>query len=236
MTDYIVFANGTRFSCPVRAKAPVYPYIEGGSVTNGRAWRKISVVATVAEVAEAFINNARYFHEWESGEKTMREDLSDFSVAGDIVDTRDGNIIVYMGKPTIGEIATNELNDIMTAPATGFSDTKLVDLESFIQEWHPGKWEAGIAVRYQEQVYRVLQAHDSTGNDTWNPVATPALFGLCHTKNPSKAKLWVQPLGTSGVYKLGECYKDEDGQVWRQVYDGDNVYDAAATPDRWERA
>ena len=30
--------------------------------------------------------------------------------------------------------------------------------------------------------------------------------------------------------------KDSSGKVWRQIYDGGNVYDAAAMPDRWEIA
>lgn len=122
----------------------------------------------------------------------------------------------------------------LRAAAATMTDTEIIDQEDFIPVWVPGPWAAGAPVQYEGQVYRVLQAHDSTGNASWSPDQVPALFGLCHTKNPAKAKPWVQPLGTSGAYKLGECYKDAQGRVWKQIYDGDNVYDAATVPDRWE--
>lgn len=122
----------------------------------------------------------------------------------------------------------------LRAEAHSLTDTELMDQDDFIPVWHPGAWGLGAPCQHEGQVYRVLQAHDSTGNDSWNPASVPALFGLCHTTNPAKARPWVPPSGTSGVYKLGECYRDERGCVWRQVYDGDNVYDAATVPDRWE--
>jgi hypothetical protein len=122
----------------------------------------------------------------------------------------------------------------LRAEAPSLTDTELMDQDDFIPVWKPGPWALGAPCQHNGQVYRVLQAHDSTGNESWNPAEVPALFGLCHTTNPAKARTWVPPLGTSGAYKLGECYEDERGCVWRQVYDGDNVYDAATVPDRWE--
>ena len=41
--------------------------------------------------------------------EVRQEDLSEYSVAGDIVDTRDGNVTVYMGKPTALELAQAQL-------------------------------------------------------------------------------------------------------------------------------
>lgn len=117
--------------------------------------------------------------------------------------------------------------------APGFTDTEVIDAELFIPTWREGPQVAGAPTQYEGQVYRTLQAHDSTGNPGWNPAVSPALFGICHTKDPAKAKPWAQPSGTSGMYYLDECYKDGN-TVWRQVYDGANVYDAVALPDRWE--
>lgn len=228
--DRIVFSDGTVFVCPRRAQAAIHTM----PTDDGRTWKKICVTASAQEVAEAFVSGVRYWHEWDTEESVIRDDLSAYSVAGDVVDTRDGNITVYMGKPPMGEVAQGELTEILEGDAAGFTDTKLVDLEPFIQLWKPGMWQVGKAVCYEGQVYRVLQSHDSTGNEGWTPAAVPALFGVCHTKNPAKAKPWVQPQGTSGVYTLGDCYLGDNGRVWRQIYDGDNVYDATATPDRWE--
>ena len=102
--------------------------------------------------------------------------------------------------------------------APNMTDAEITAAESYIPEWN----------------YRTLQTHDSSANPNWTPEATPALFGIMHTTDPAKAKAWVAPLGTSGIYSLGECYKDGSGKVWRQIYNGDNVYDAVAMPDRWE--
>lgn len=120
--------------------------------------------------------------------------------------------------------------------APNLTDTEIIERELFIPEWKEGAYIAGAVVRRSEldQDYRVLQDHDSTGNPTWTPENSPALFGVCHTTNPEKAKAWVEPLGTSGMYYLNECYRDENGVVWRQVYDGGNVYNAATLPERWE--
>ena len=115
------------------------------------------------------------------------------------------------------------------------SGTEIIDQELFVPDWKPANYQTvGAPVRYEGQVYKVLQAHDSTSNPDWTPDTQPALWSVCHTTDPAKAKPWAEPQGTSGMYQLGECYRADDGMVYRQIYDGGNVYDAAATPDRWE--
>ena len=113
MSERIVFGNGTTFNCPGQPQAPVHRYSG-----QDREWRKITVTATVEEVKAAFADGAAYSHEWDSqvtaedGSQTMEvvsQDLSAYSVAGDVVDTRDGNITVYMGKPTELELVQAQL-------------------------------------------------------------------------------------------------------------------------------
>lgn len=117
----------------------------------------------------------------------------------------------------------------------GMSGTEIINQEIFVPEWKPANYQTvGAPVRYGGQVYKVLQAHDSSQTPDWTPAATPALWSICHTTDPAKAKPWLEPQGTSGMYYKGECYRADDGIVYRQIYDGGNVYDAAATPDRWE--
>ena len=117
----------------------------------------------------------------------------------------------------------------------GMSGTEIIDQEIFVPEWKPANYQTvGAPVRYAGQVYKVLQAHDSTANPDWTPAATPALWSVCHTTDPAKAKPWAEPQGTSGMYQLGECYIADDGTIYRQIYDGDNVYNAEALPERWE--
>ena len=117
----------------------------------------------------------------------------------------------------------------------GMSGTEIIDQKIFIPEWKPADYQTvGAPVRYAGQVYKVLQAHDSTANPDWTPASQPALFSICHTTDPAKAKPWAEPQGTSGMYQLGDCYIADDGTIYRQIYDGDNVYNAEALPERWE--
>ena len=115
------------------------------------------------------------------------------------------------------------------------SGTEIIDQELFVPEWKPANYQTvGAPVKFDGQVYKVLQAHDSSQTPDWTPAATPALWSICHTTDPAKAKPWLEPQGTSGMYQLGECCRADGGIVYRQIYDGDNVYDAEAMPDRWE--
>lgn len=123
----------------------------------------------------------------------------------------------------------------LRAAAPGLTDTEVIDQELFIPHWKQGLQEKDAPLQYEGQVYRVLQAHDSTENPDWVPSTQPALFSICHTKNPLKAKPWKQPQGISGMYQLGDCYIDDNEIVWRQIFDGDNVYDAATLPERWKQ-
>ena len=117
----------------------------------------------------------------------------------------------------------------------GMSGTEIINQEIFVPEWKPANYQTvGAPVRYGGQVYKVLQAHDSSQTPDWTPAATPALWSICHTTDPAKAKPWLEPQGTSGMYQLGECYRADDGTIYRQIYDGDNVYNAEAMPDRWQ--
>lgn len=50
-----------------------------------------------------------------------------------------------------------------------------------------------------------------------------------------KSKVVIAPLGTSGMYMTGECYKDASGKVHRCLQDN-VVYDASALPSAWEDA
>lgn len=118
--------------------------------------------------------------------------------------------------------------------APELTDTEVIDQEVFIPTWKEGVHTIGDPLQYEGQIYRVLQTHDSTGNSTWNPIELPSLFSICHTKNPFKAKPWITPQGISGMYELGDCYIDDEGIIWRQIYNDSNVYDAATLPERWE--
>ena len=98
-------ADGTErtFDCPVQPAAPI------SNLTRGREWKSIAVIGTADEVKAAFVDGITYRQQWESEviaedgtqtTETQTRDLSDYCVAGDVVDTRDGNVTVYMGRKT----------------------------------------------------------------------------------------------------------------------------------------
>lgn len=91
------------FECPSQPAAPI------ANLNRGREWKAISVVGTADEVKAAFVDGITYRQQWESAiiaedgtqtTETQTRDLSDYCVAGDVVDTRDGNVTVYMGRKT----------------------------------------------------------------------------------------------------------------------------------------
>ena len=105
MQIIITKADGTErsFDCPVQPAAPI------SNLTRGREWKSIAVVGTADEVKAAFVDGITYRQQWESAiiaedgtqtTETQTRDLSDYCVAGDVVDTRDGNVTVYMGRKT----------------------------------------------------------------------------------------------------------------------------------------
>ena len=105
MQIIITNADGTErtFDCPVQPAAPI------SNLTRGREWKSIAVIGTADEVKAAFVDGITYRRQWESAiiaedgtqtTETQTRDLSDYCVAGDVVDTRDGNVTVYMGRKT----------------------------------------------------------------------------------------------------------------------------------------
>lgn len=129
MNYKIVFEDGTTFAQPITPKAPIRP------LNAARAWRQIAIIGTVAEAAASFVSGAKYWQEFETvialqnedgspkfdenGDvmtKTVvsRTDLSDWSIAGDIVDHRDGTCTAMMGRPTEVELLQAQIASMPT--------------------------------------------------------------------------------------------------------------------------
>ena len=72
--------------------------------------------------------------------------------------------------------------------------TEIIDEEekvpSFNQTKDYSNWMAGAPVSDDGQVWILLQPHNA-GHYEGRPSNLRALWGLCHTKNPEKAKSWV---------------------------------------------
>ena len=117
----IVFSDGKTFDTaayPVELEPPI---IAKKIAENGanQDYLRITLSATYADVLEYFVDNATYairqFDIGESGEEleTYTDfDWSEYSVAKDIVDHRDGRVTVYMAKPNEQEQVAEALKII----------------------------------------------------------------------------------------------------------------------------
>ena len=128
----------------------------------------------------------------------------------------------------------NALN--LRQAASGMDGTEVVAQEQDAPAFVPGKdysgWPVGAPITDDGQVWQLLQPYDSAAHPG-SPGELRALWGLCHTKDPERAKPWVAPHGTSGMYMTGECYRAADGTVYRCRSDN-TVHDAEALPSAWE--
>ena len=125
----------------------------------------------------------------------------------------------------------------LRARAPQMDGTGIIDEEEKIPAVDPKKdysaWSAGSPVADEGQVWVLLQPYNAS-HYVGRPATLRALWGLCHTKNPAKAKSWVEPYGTSGMYMEGECYREEDGTVYR-CKTNNVVYRATVMPEWWEK-
>lgn len=124
----------------------------------------------------------------------------------------------------------------LRSEAANLTGTEIIDREHSAPAFDPQRdysgFPAGSPVTDEGQVWLLIQPYNAALYEG-RPSTLRALWALAHTKNPAKAKPWVAPLGTSGMYMTGECYKDADGKVWRCINDN-TVHDAAALPSGWE--
>lgn len=120
--------------------------------------------------------------------------------------------------------------------AADMDGTAIIAEETKAPAFDPNKdysaWPVGAPVADEGQIWTLIQPHNAA-NYQGRPETLRALWGLVHTKDPTKAKPWVAPYGTSGMYMEGECYRAENGTVYRCRTDN-TVYDAVTYHDAWE--
>lgn len=113
--------------------------------------------------------------------------------------------------------------------------TGLIDEEEKIPAFDPKKdyssWVKGNPVTDEGQVWALITPHNASSYQG-RPSTLRALWSLMHTKNPDKAKPWVDAQGTSGMYMKDECYKDDE-HVYKALEDN-LVYDYSAKSSAWE--
>ena len=124
----------------------------------------------------------------------------------------------------------------LRARAAELDGTAVIAEEAKAPAWDSGKdyssWSVGAPVTDAGQVYKLIQPHNASHYPDTTPATLPALWSVCHTKDPNKAKPYMAPDGQSGMYMTDECCTDE-GHVWRSKVDN-NVWAPNGYPDGWE--
>lgn len=128
-----------------------------------------------------------------------------------------------------------------SANAGTVTETEIIDREVCVPDFDPKKdytnWKVNSPVSDEGQVWLLLQPHNASHYEG-RPSTLRALWGLAHTKNPERAKPYVAPLGTSGLYAKDECCTDPNYEDPTQVFIskvGNNAYSPSEYMQNWEK-
>lgn len=157
-------------------------------------------------------------------------DNSEYSLAGDITDHRDGTVSIKMGKPTetenakatvtalAGEPITYaravKLRPIIEQAAVSLSDGEAATVPELITAWaYPVAYAEGDRRSYGGKVYKCRQAHTSQAD--WTPDKTPALWAVIDAEHAGTQDDPI-PASRGMEYEYGKCYLDsEDGKTYK---------------------
>ena len=166
----------------------------------------------------------------ETKEVVNEYDNSEYSLAGDITDHRDGTVSIKMGKPTETENAKAtvtalagapvtyaravELRPIIEQAAVSLSDGEAATVPELITAWaYPVAYAEGDRRSYGGKVYKCRQAH--TSQTDWNPAATPALWVVIDVTHAGTQDDPI-PAARGMEYEYGKYYLDsEDGKTYK---------------------
>ena len=124
------------------------------------------------------------------------------------------------------------LRAMIEKAVASLNDTEALTAMELFPEWKPDTaYTADYRVRYQGQLYRVVQAHTSQAD--WTPDITPALY--TPVAEPGEIPVWKQPTGVQDAYMTGDKvhYPTKDDPVYESLLDY-NIYSPDAYPAGWK--
>lgn len=117
--------------------------------------------------------------------------------------------------------------------------TTAIDLEILVSPWtvpdpaKPIKFVVGDMRTKDNQVWKCIQAYTDVEHINVIPGETPSMWVPYHTKDPKKAKPFIQPTFAENSYFKDECCIF-NGVVHRSIMDTANAYSPEAYPAGWE--
>lgn len=157
-------------------------------------------------------------------------DMSEYSIAGQVVDYRNGTVSIKMGKPTETESAKATVTALAGEPVTyaravklrpiieqatvSLSDGEAASVPELITAWaYPVDYAKGDRRRYGGKVYKCRQGHTSQADRT--PDKTPALWAVIDAEHAGTQADPI-PAARGMEYTYGLYYLDsEDGKTYK---------------------
>ena len=127
----------------------------------------------------------------------------------------------------------HQLRALIEKASASLEDTDALDGKELFPAWASGvSYAVDDRIRYDDKLYRVVQAHTSQAD--WLPPEVPALY--TEVAAPSDIPIWKQPTGAQDAYKTGDkvWYPDKAGSMYRSLIDG-NVWSPVDYPQGWEK-
>lgn len=115
-----------------------------------------------------------------------------------------------------------KLRQMIEKAAVSLPDEDAVDAVELFPNWQTDTaYDLGIRVRYEDKLYKCVQAHTSQSN--WTPPDTPALW--TEVAKPGEIPVWKQPTGAQDAYMTGDKvhYPTKGDPVYESTMDY-NVY------------
>lgn len=125
------------------------------------------------------------------------------------------------------------LRALIEKAAASLEDTDALDAIEFFPVWtEDTSYEVGDRVRYEDVLYKCLQAHTSQAQ--WTPDAAPSLWARVLIPDPEVIPVWEQPDSTN-AYMTGDKvhYPTIEDPVYESVIDN-NIWSPAAYPAGWQ--
>lgn len=162
----------------------------------------------------------------ETKEVVNEYDNSEYSLAGDITDHRNGTVSIKMGKPTESELSeatvtalvgqsitpqrAARLRSVIEAAATSLSDGEAAAAVELFPKWeYPHDYVVGNRVSDGGKLYKCQQAH--TSQTDWNPAATPALWVVIDATHAGTQDDPI-PASRGMEYEYGKYYLDSEDE------------------------
>lgn len=124
------------------------------------------------------------------------------------------------------------LRKVIEQMATGLTEEEAVENVELFPEWvsDGNAYEVGTRVRYNDTLYKVVQAH--TSQPDWTPDTAVSLYArILAGQEGTEVGEWEQPDSTN-PYKKGDrvIY---NGKTYESTIDG-NVWSPEAYPQGWQ--